>query len=179
LLEAYHESSEEQSEQPIGMGGLILQFSEDTLDPAYRRSILDHPEFECRMYVLAENMERSKEWENVFNYMVSLFDECREEAEIDSIGDDDDDDYDDDDDDYEEDYDQEYEVYGHEAEDVPEGDQAQDQDAYSHQKPHGKVYYSQQGFLTSHSSTLHTPSLQQQQQKQLQQCSIVPTKFLW
>lgn len=170
------------------MGGLILQFSEDTLDPAYRRSILDHPEFECRMYVLAENMERSKEWENVFNYMVSLFDECREEAEIDSIGDDEDDyddDDDDDDDEYEEDYNQEegeYEIYGDEEEEgLPEGDQdlAQDQEAYSYQKPHGKVYYSQQGFLTSHPSALYTPSSRQQQQKQLQQCSIVPTKFLW
>ncbi|KAI8089993.1 uncharacterized protein BX664DRAFT_262766 [Halteromyces radiatus] len=95
LLEAYHNDIEEQEEQPIGTGGLILQFSEETLDSAYRRSILDHPEFECRMYVLAETMQRSKEWEHVLNYMVSIFDECREEQ----VGNDDDsndDDYDDD-----------------------------------------------------------------------------------
>ncbi|KAI8337192.1 hypothetical protein BC941DRAFT_470928 [Chlamydoabsidia padenii] len=185
LIEAYHESSEEQDEQLIGAGGLILQFSEDTLDPAYRRSILDHPEFECRMYVLAENMERSKEWERVLNYMVSIFDECQED--MDSIDDDDDDEDDDDDDD--DDYEDDYEIYDDDDDDEEEDEDDEEElhtddayggdeekESYSYDHPLGKPYYSQHGFLPSRSPTQYPP---QQQRQQQQQCSIVPTKFLW
>ncbi|ORZ15102.1 hypothetical protein BCR42DRAFT_492048 [Absidia repens] len=170
LIEAYHGNAEEQDEQPIGAGGLTLQFSEHTLDPAYRRSILDHPEFECRMYVLAENMERSKQWEQVLNYMVSIFDECREETELDSIGDsigEDDEDDDDDDDDYG--------LYGDDIyADLASGGTSQKNEKNSEDEEDEEEvkYYSQYDFLKS-------PSFPQYKKQQQQQCSIVPTKFLW
>ena len=77
----------------VGPLGLALQFIERALSKRDLRRLEETPHFECRMYVLPDTMEESRDWEAAFAYVASLLDQYRN---MDHDDDDDDDDYDDD-----------------------------------------------------------------------------------
>ncbi|ORX45547.1 hypothetical protein DM01DRAFT_334194 [Hesseltinella vesiculosa] len=77
LEQSYHGTVDDEHEQPTDAGGLVLQFSQETLGMQHRG--LDPPNTECRMFVLAESMARSKDWENTLNYVASIFEERRQD----------------------------------------------------------------------------------------------------
>lgn len=74
----------------VGPLGLALQFIERALSKRDLRRLEETPHFECRMYVLPDTMEESRDWEAAFAYVASLLDQYR------NMDHDDDDDYDDD-----------------------------------------------------------------------------------
>ncbi|KAI9309245.1 hypothetical protein BJ944DRAFT_41065 [Cunninghamella echinulata] len=81
LIHAYHGGIDDQEGLLLmDSNQLILQFSEETIDDACQNIFLEYPDFECQMYILAENLQKSKQWEHIFNYIVSIFDECRQET---------------------------------------------------------------------------------------------------
>lgn len=76
----------------VGPLGLALQFIERALSKRDLRRLEETPHFECRMYVLPDTMEESRDWEAAFAYVASLLDQYRNMDHDDD--DDDDDDYD-------------------------------------------------------------------------------------
>ncbi|CAO3623354.1 unnamed protein product [Cunninghamella blakesleeana] len=80
LIQAYHSDMDDQEILPINQNQLTLQFSEETLYGTYRDVFLDNPDFECQMYILTDCLQSSKAWEHILNYVVSIFEEYKQET---------------------------------------------------------------------------------------------------
>ncbi|KAJ8657698.1 hypothetical protein O0I10_006513 [Lichtheimia ornata] len=90
FVQVLHPSMDDDERQvDVGPLGLALQFIERALSKRDLRRLEETPHFECRMYVLPDTMEESRDWEAAFAYVASLLDQYRNMDH-----DDDDDDYD-------------------------------------------------------------------------------------
>ncbi|CAO3613193.1 unnamed protein product [Mucor hiemalis] len=73
LLDVFHPPTDDDERLvDVGSLGLALQFSHESLDINET-----HPDFEYRMYILPDDLERSQEWEQSFMHAASLINEFR------------------------------------------------------------------------------------------------------